>query len=433
MTSYTPATWPPWIARWLLFTTENPFSSAAWSDPVVFIQGVEDIDPDLFWDDDGTLWVASAGIRLQKVDVAAGTVGPVHRIWNGTEGVGTPEGPHLIKRDGWYYLLISEGGTELGHRVSMARAKDVLGPYEAYAGNPMLTNINTTEYFQTVGHADLFQDERGNWWGSALATRSGPQWHNYPMGREAVLFPVTWNKDQWPVMQPVRGRMDGWARPAARPVGGEGAYVETPDVEEFAPGTEIPRHFLTWRFPREGAFTVSPPGHPYTLRLRPTRANLTSSPEVDAADGKSLALLMRVQTDTCFSYSVDVEFSPKHEEEEAGVTAFLTQLQHIDLGIVMLPQESKGGELGPHFRFRVTGQGNAENGTVPATSVMSVPQAWLKGKIRLQIDAVDEAHFVFSAAPASDPSSKISPWRAPATILSGDTGPFMGKTVSFDL
>ncbi len=47
--------------------------------------------------------------------------------------------------------------------VTMARSKTIGGPYEPSPANPLLTNANTTNFFQTVGHADLFQDSVGNW------------------------------------------------------------------------------------------------------------------------------------------------------------------------------------------------------------------------------------------------------------------------------
>lgn len=65
------------------------------------------------------------------------------RIWNGTGGR-HPEGPHIYKKDGWYYLLISEGGTEYGHKVTIARSRDIDGPYESNPANPILTHINKT-------------------------------------------------------------------------------------------------------------------------------------------------------------------------------------------------------------------------------------------------------------------------------------------------
>lgn len=162
----------------------------------------------------------------------------------------------VYKKDGWYYLMIAEGGTELDHAITIARARRITGPYEGYENNPILTNRGTDEYFQTVGHGDLFQDADGNWWGACLATRSGPEWEVYPMGREAVLFPVTWEEGEWPILSPVRGEMSGpLPLPADRDtVPGDGPFVSDPDVYDFAEGTAIPRNLVYWRVPRDGAF-----------------------------------------------------------------------------------------------------------------------------------------------------------------------------------
>ena len=164
-----------------LFRTSDPFDNSAWSQPILF--NAPSIDPDLFWDDDGKLYMAYAGIGLAKLNAETGGLSEGVRIWNGTGGV-YPEGPHIYKKNDWYYLLIAEGGTELNHMVTIARSRNITGPYEGYENNPILSNANTTEHFQTVGHADLFQDQIGKWWGSGLATRSGPEWEIYPMGRE---------------------------------------------------------------------------------------------------------------------------------------------------------------------------------------------------------------------------------------------------------
>lgn len=164
-----------------LFKTNNPFDNEAWSQPVLFTIG--GIDPDLFWDDDGKAYMAYAGIKLRELDIETGATTEPINIWNGTGG-SNPEGPHIYKKDDFYYLMIAEGGTELNHMETIARSAKVTGPYEPHEHNPILSNANTTEYFQTVGHADLFQDPKGKWWGVALSTRSGPAWEVYPMGRE---------------------------------------------------------------------------------------------------------------------------------------------------------------------------------------------------------------------------------------------------------
>lgn len=68
--------------------------------------------------------------------------------------------------------------------VTIARSNTIIGPYESSPANSFLTNANTTEYFQAVGHADLFPDVNGNWWGVALAMRADLVYYAVPMGRE---------------------------------------------------------------------------------------------------------------------------------------------------------------------------------------------------------------------------------------------------------
>jgi beta-xylosidase len=287
-----------------------------------------------------------------------------------------------------------------------------------------LTNANTTEYFQTVGHGDLFQDASGNWWGIALATCSSPAWENYPMGRETVMYPVTWAKGQWPVLEPVRGKMSGWALPRVdRHIKGDGAFNSEPDRYDFAPGSSIPLHFVHWRFPSTGSYTISPPGHPDTLRLTPSVSNLTGT-SPDAVPAGGITFISRRQTDTLFTYSVDISFAPSVDEEEAGVTVFLNQNQHLDLGIIQLP-----GFKSPSFRFRTAGVGN-DKSTLPEAVVKAIPQSWGGGKITLSIQAVNETFYAFHAAPSNNALKTLVLGYAPATIVSGGTGPFTGTLMN---
>lgn len=406
----------------VIFESTDPFDDEAWSDPVTFTP--ENIDPDLFWDDDGTVYVATQGIVLQEIGLETGELSePAIELWNGTGGV-WPEGPHLYRKDGWYYLLIAEGGTALDHSVTIARAENIEGPYESYEGNPILTNRDTDEYFQTVGHADLFQDTDGNWWGMSLATRSGPDYAVYPMGREAVLFPVTWEEGEWPVLEPVRGEMSGWPLPPAdRDLPGDGPFNSDPDEYDFGEGGSVPRHFVYWRVPREDSFSVTADG----LEVVPTRNNLTGvlgPDETDELSGRrGLAFVGRRQTHSLFTFSVDLTFNPQEVEQEAGVTVFLTQLDHVDLGVVLLPSETEAGaELSFRFRAEATG-------TSPDTQITPVPESWLEGPIRLQIRAVDATHYELSAAPASDPDEEIVVGTASAEVVSGGTGTFVGSLV----
>ena len=415
----------PWILHGLIFTSTNPYSNTAWSQPLVY--KATDIDPDLFWDDDGRAYLTSASINQQTIDLKTGVVGQPYKIWNGTGG-SNPEGPHIYKKEGYYYLLIAEGGTELGHMVTIARSRKVSGPYESYTKNPILTNRNTSEYIQTVGHADLFQDGSGNWWGVALGTRSGPEWVNYPMGRETVLFPVRWGKNEWPLLEPVRSKMTGWLRPpTTKQISGMGALLQDPDYTIVTPEGGIPSHFVHWRFPKERAYTLLHRGNNSYLKLEPSRANLTSNAELGMAADQTF--IGRRQVDTKFRFEVNIDFSPTVEEEEVGVTVFLTQLQHVDLGIVLLPvavhNDTVDHKLDLHVRLRYTDRGHG-NATVPDPIIQPIPTEWRKGWITLSIDS-DEFGYQFGA------HSPYSQYRQPpvgyanATILSGGSGPFTGS------
>lgn len=178
-----------------------------WSDPV-WLDEVKGIDPDLFWDDDGTaylLWSIAGqpdvetGIRQAMIDLDDGRLLESPRlIWAGTGGT-YPEGPHMYRRGKWYYLCIAEGGTEWGHMQTIARSDNVQGPWESCPRNPVMTHRSRQNQVQCVGHADLVEAPTSEWFGACHGVRH----LNYPnyhlLGRETHLFPVTWDADGWPI------------------------------------------------------------------------------------------------------------------------------------------------------------------------------------------------------------------------------------------
>ena len=142
--------------------------AGAWSEPVWV--DIKSIDPDIFWDEDGRTYFVTQGdegIRVTEVDLKTGKViGPEHLVWGGIGGR-FPEAPHIYKKDGFYYLLLGEGGTEYMHSATIGRSKNLLGPYESCPMNPILTHANRVGQgnpIQGVGHADLVQAEDGSWW-----------------------------------------------------------------------------------------------------------------------------------------------------------------------------------------------------------------------------------------------------------------------------
>ncbi|KAH6633809.1 glycosyl hydrolase [Boeremia exigua] len=199
-----------WKTDNFLITTRDIWSNK-WSDPVHF--SFYGIDPSLFFDDDGRAFIQgswlidrmkqpSCTIKQFEIDITNGKhLSDTHEIWTGFAKRDT-EGPHIYKKDGWYYLLVAEGGTFEHHMLSIARARDIWGPYESCPQNPIMTADGTEEYVQNIGHGEIFQDASGNWWAAVLGVRenNGKQ----PMGRETFLTTVDWPIDEWPVIQQPR-------------------------------------------------------------------------------------------------------------------------------------------------------------------------------------------------------------------------------------
>ena len=415
--------WKPVI---LLFQTTDPYDDAAWSQPVRIENPANDIDPDLFWDHDDKLYMSvAAGIWVSEINIETGSATQPFKIWNGT-GDRNPEGPHIYWKDDYYYLLIGEGGTESNHSATIARSRNLTGPYEGYEHNPLMTAKNTPNYFQTIGHADLFQDGAGNWWAIALATRSGPAWEVYPMGRETILSPMKWEKGQWPVVDPVRGKESGPLPPINKNIKGSGHWLTDPDVVNFAPGSSLPKHFMFWRPPKTSLFEISPKGHENTFRISPSRVNLTADDAFDPAkDG--LGFIARRQAATVFNYSVDISFEPTGVNEEAGATIFLTQYQHIDLSIINLPKGTNHtGGLSLRFRAEASGRPDL---TPPATKIVPIPASWQHNQIRLSI-AANDTGYAFSAASVLMPFNPTYMGSGSTAIVSAGTGPFTGKRCS---
>lgn len=184
----------------LIVRTTDP--TKGWSDPV-YTAGAIGIDPDLAWDENGTChltWAGAGGITQAAVDPETGELLSEPRtLWSGT-GLAYPEAPHLHARNGWWYLVIAEGGTERGHAVSVARSRFITGPFESHPANPILSRRSTSHPVQNTGHADLVELPDGRWAMVHLGVRprgSTPMFH--VNGRETFLAGVAW-VDDWPVV-----------------------------------------------------------------------------------------------------------------------------------------------------------------------------------------------------------------------------------------
>lgn len=182
--------------------------SGDWSEPVYL--NSSGFDPSLFHDDDGKKWLLNmvwdhrkgknpfSGILLQEFSEKENKlVGPITNIFKGTE-IGLVEGPHLYKKNGYYYLMTAEGGTEFKHAVTVARAKEITGPYEVDPTNPVLTSLDDpTLELQRAGHASLVETQNGEWYLAHLCGRPLPSRGRCTLGRETAIQKMQWTDDGW--------------------------------------------------------------------------------------------------------------------------------------------------------------------------------------------------------------------------------------------
>ncbi len=316
-------------------TASDP--AGQWSDPIWLDQG--GIDPSFFFDEDGNVYLQSNGgpdgIYMSEIDIKTGKrLTEIKHLWSGTGGR-YPEGPHIYKKNDWYYLMIAEGGTEYGHMETMARSKNVWGPYEACPNNPILTHRNKNNQsnpIQGTGHADLTDAPDGSWWMVCLAFRTAggySQFHH--LGRETFLAPVEWTSEGWP-----RVNNDGsialdmkanilpqvaYARPLNRThfdnhdLGIQWNYLRNPVLKNYS-FDEI----KGW------------------LGLTPASISLDSA--------ASPTFIGRRQEHFSCEYSTILEYEPK-AGSEAGITCYMSPESHYDL---RFSADNKGKFLSTRLR-----------------------------------------------------------------------------------
>ena len=322
-----------------IVTAENP--AGPWSDPM-WLPDVTGIDPSLFFDADGSCWVtgtwrerkedgtdAGQAIWLGRLDLAAGKLaGPRKTIWRGAMvDAWCPEAPHLYFRNGWYHLVIAEGGTEHFHAVTVARSRMIDGVYEGYPGNPVLTHRNLGWDFPicNVGHADLVETARGEWFAVLLGSRLIGGYHKN-LGRETFLVPVSWERD-WPVFCPGTGKVE-WTYPcpvvAAEP---SGARPVSPDdkasVRDDFDAAALDPSWVFFGTPYQPFHRLDDGKLALKLLPRPLVQDLkgidvTAPPRVDPNE-PTLAFIGKRQCHTSFRMTTRMTFLPVTPWETAGL------------------------------------------------------------------------------------------------------------------
>ncbi len=347
-----------------------------WSDPVWLEQG--GIDPSLFFEDDGRVYLTGTGeppgIYQTEVDLKTGkNLKESVMIWRGMGGR-YPEGPHLYKVGDYYYLMISEGGTEYAHRVTLARSKSAWGPFEPCPHNPIFTHMNLPNLaLQATGHADLVQDHAGRWWMVCLANRPSRDFPAHHLGRETILVPAAWDDAGWLVVNegnPAELTMQAETLPL-QPTNG------FPELDDF----DQPTLGLMWNFIR------TPHTAFWSLIARHGWLRLTGNGHTLDEVACPAFVGRRQQHLHCEARAL-VDYEPQSAADSAGMTVYQNEEHHYE---IFIGQEDQQRYIGVRQRI----------GTLAATVAREfLPQGLVTFIIRAEPEAYHFSYICGDAAPA---------------------------------
>ncbi|MET0267510.1 MAG: family 43 glycosylhydrolase, partial [Duganella sp.] len=209
-------------AAWSIYAIWADNIEGPWSEPVdLKIAGC--IDPGHMVGEDGKRYLFVNGIRkIGLTDDGLATDGQLEKAYEPWRYPAdwvvenfAPEGPKLLKRGKWFYLVTAVGGTAgpvTGHMVIAARSTSIHGPWEHCPQNPLVRTLSTDEPWWSRGHATLIEGPAGDWWMIYHGYENGFR----TLGRQTLLEPIEWTADGW-----FRARGGDLSRPMPKPTGGK--------------------------------------------------------------------------------------------------------------------------------------------------------------------------------------------------------------------
>jgi xylan 1,4-beta-xylosidase len=290
-----------------------------WSEPT-FITA-SGFDPAFFHDDDGRHYIMSmlfdhrldkpnfSGLLIQEYDLKEmKLLGERNHFFKGTD-LGVCEGPQILKKDGWYYLLCAAGGTGYSHASTISRSKNVMGPYELSPYHPFITTkTDPTNPLQKSGHASFVPVSDDEWYIVHICSRPLTERGNCTLGRETALQKIEW--------------VEGWPRLANG--------TQYPDLEVDAPSIakgvqqktdhssfcnfaeeKLPNYFKTLRRPLEDK-----------LSLTERSGYLRLYGEQSLSSLHQQSLVVRRWQSFSFRVETEMEFYPKNFQQLAGLVLF---------------------------------------------------------------------------------------------------------------
>ena len=307
-----------------------------WSEPVYLHSA--GFDASLFHDRDGRKWVAAVDwetregyekpgqVCIVEYDPRARRVkGIPRRIWRGGTDRGCLEAPRLSRRGEYCYLMCAEGGTGYYHCVTMARAKDPLGPYEGDPANPIVTAVpenrderasadhlkphyfNPAGYLQKCGCGSYAETSLGETYLVHVCARPFTPELRCTLGRETAIQKMKWTEDGWL-------RLSSGGKMAETFV--EGSKLEDwtpneiPDLDDFDGGRLGIQYYAPRIDPRS---FCDPAARPGWLRMR-GQESLCSLHRVSLLARKLRSV--HAEIETC------MEFEPEAYRQSAGLVLY---------------------------------------------------------------------------------------------------------------
>jgi xylan 1,4-beta-xylosidase len=303
------------------YVVTAPSIEGPWSHPVPL--HARGFDPSMFHDcgpgGDGRSWLLSNrvdwrpgnpwanGIIIQEYDRdARQLIGEPTDLYQGTPA-GMTEGPHLYRKDGWYYLVTAEAGTEWEHQATVARSRTLHGPYETDPGTPLLTSVHRPDLpLQKAGHGCLVDTPDGEWFFAHLVGRPLTERGACVLGRETAIQRVTWTAEGWP-------RIDGGIPhvEVQGPALAAAPFPAVPETDDFT-GPALGPQWSTLRRPASGDWL--------SLHERPGHLRVAGGRSATARDGASL-VAQRIRHFQA-TFEATTEFAPVSFQRLAGITAY---------------------------------------------------------------------------------------------------------------
>lgn len=312
-----------------------------WSEPVYL--NSSGFDPSLFHDEDGRKWLLNAlwdyrilegnkssGIVMQEYDnIEQCLVGEPMKLFECTPLQKT-EAPHIYKRNGYYYLITAEGGTGVGHAVTVARSKQLFGPYEVDPLNPMLTSREHPELsLQCAGHGSLVETVEGEWYMVHLCTR--PMDGQFAiLGRETAIQKVYWDEDNWLRLTA------GGNHPQVEVPLPKGSFVEgQKHHNRFEDSFDGPLLNKTWN-----SLRIEIDDSWCLLTKRPGYLRLIAGESIQSLFQHHILAIR--QTDKCFRAETALEYEPKSYLQMAGLLLYLNDENYL---YVYVSHEQEQGKV----------------------------------------------------------------------------------------